>query len=216
MPLQMNRGSCNGRCRSWWSWQHDWAVFPQDSGKWPVLCQYGKECSNGCLYMSHNNGAYTTVYYSSPGGKAELGLLTCNWVDISSLTTETQIGGLLENVLNGQNWNILWYIISPVGFYGERADRVGSYTSGSASPGDRMGFDWTPVWIFQTRRSVNKHSTRSSGLCSLSRVWFGIQDLQAMSGHFWKLPSQKQFNWTSALTLLSIWNRKCCTVIATY
>lgn len=103
-------------------------------------------------------------------------------------------GGWLEIVLNGQNPMADPNGDSPVGFCGEQVDRVGSYTSASASPGDRLGFDWTPVWIFQTRRCANKHSTLSSGLCSLSRVWFGIQGLQAMSGHFWKLPSEKQFN----------------------
>lgn len=111
--------------------------------------------------MSRNNGACRTAYYNSRGGKAALGLLTCSWVDISSLTT--------------------------VGFSGEQADRVGSYTSASASPGDRPGFDWTPVWIFQARRCLSKSSTLCSGLCSLNRVWFGMQSLQALSDHFLKL-----------------------------
>lgn len=108
--------------------------------------------------MSRNNGACRTAYYSSPGGRAALGLLTCNWVDISSLTT--------------------------VGFYGEQADRVGSYTSASASPGDRPGSDWTPVWIFQARRCVSRRSTLRSGLCSLNWDWFGMESLQALSDHF--------------------------------
>lgn len=92
----MNRGSCNGRCRSWWSWQHDWAVFLQGSGKWPLPCQSGMVYNNGCLYMSRNNVVCRSVCCSSPGGKAALESLTCSWVDISSLTTETQKWGLIR------------------------------------------------------------------------------------------------------------------------
>lgn len=76
-------------------------------------------------------------------------------------------------------------------------DRVGSYTSVSASQVGRLGFDWTPVLISQTHRFVNKHSILKYGLHSWSSAWFEMyQSLEAWIAPFWKLMlNQKQFNY---------------------
>lgn len=81
-----------------------------------------------------------------------------------------------------------------MGFRGEQTDRVGPYTSVSASQGGTLGFDWTPVLISQVHRFVSKHSILSSGLHSLSSAWLR-QSLPAPTDLVWKLLlNQKQLH----------------------